>query len=56
MRMGITDSAKIASVLRCSLSTVYNYRTKMRNKAALSREKFEKMVSEIGNTPVKEPQ
>jgi DNA-binding CsgD family transcriptional regulator/cell division protein FtsB len=56
LRMGITDSAKIASFLRCSLSTVYNYRTKMRNKAALSREKFEKMVSEIGNTPVKEPQ
>ena len=54
--MGITDSAKIASFLRCSLSTVYNYRTKMRNKAALSREKFEKMVSEIGNAPVKEPQ
>ena len=56
LRMGITASAKIASFLRCSLSTVYNYRTKMRNKAALSREKFEKMVSEIGNTPVKEPQ
>lgn len=56
LRMGITDSAKIASFLRCSLSTVYNYRTKMRNKAALSREKFEKMVSEIGNAPVKEPQ
>ena len=56
LRMGITDSAKIASFLRCSLSTVYNYRTKMRNKAALSREKFEKMVAEIGNTPVKEPQ
>ena len=56
LRMGITDSAKISSFLRCSLSTVYNYRTKMRNKAALSREKFEKMVSEIGNTPVKEPQ
>lgn len=56
LRMGITDSTKIASFLRCSLSTVYNYRTKMRNKAALSREKFEKMVSEIGNAPVKEPQ
>ena len=56
LRLGITDSVKIASFLRCSLSTVYNYRTTMSNKASLSREKFEKMVSEIGSTPVKEPQ
>lgn len=28
LRLGITDSVKIASFLRCSLSTVYNYRTK----------------------------
>ena len=48
LRMGITDSAKIASFLRCSLSTVYNYRTKVRNKAAISREEFEKMVMKIG--------
>lgn len=48
LRLGITDSAKIASFLRCSLSTVYNYRTKVRNKAAYSREEFEKMVMKIG--------
>ena len=42
LRLGITDSVKIASFLRCSLSTVYNYRTKARNKAAISREDFEK--------------
>ena len=53
LRLGITDSVKIASFLRCSLSTVYNYRTKVRNKAAISREEFEKMVMKIGNGPIK---
>ena len=48
LRLGITDSVKIASFLRCSLSPVYNYRTKVRNKAAISREEFEKMVMKIG--------
>lgn len=48
LRLGITDNIKIASFLRCSLSTVYNYRTKARNKAAISREDFEKMVMRIG--------
>ena len=48
LRLGITDSVKIASFLRCSLSTVYNYRTKVRNKTAISREEFEKMVTKIG--------
>ena len=49
LRLGITDSVKIASFLRCSLSTVYNYRTKIRNKASVSRETFEKMVMKIGS-------
>ena len=48
LRLGITDSAQIATFLRCSLSTVYNYRTKIRNKAAASREEFEDMVMNIG--------
>lgn len=48
LRLGISDSVKIASFLRCSLSTVYNYRTKVRNKAAISREDFEKRVMKIG--------
>ena len=51
----ITDSVKIASFLRCSLSTVYNYRTKARNKAAISREDFEKMVMRIGVPPENRP-
>lgn len=44
LRLGISDSAKIAAFLRCSLSTVYNYRTKMRNKAAGARDEFEKVM------------
>lgn len=48
LRLGITDSVKIAGFLRCSLSTVYNYRSKMRNKAAISRDEFEDIVMKIG--------
>jgi len=48
IRLGITDSVKIAAFLRYSLSTIYNYRTKARNKAAVSRDEFEEMVSKIG--------
>lgn len=48
LRLGITDSVKIAAFLRCSLSTVYNYRSKMRNKAAISRDEFEDIVMKIG--------
>ena len=50
LRLGISDSAKIAAFLRCSLSTVYNYRTKMRNKAAGARDEFEKRVMRIGES------
>ncbi|MNE44367.1 hypothetical protein D3C80_1385890 [compost metagenome] len=53
IRLGITDSVKIAAFLRYSLSTIYNYRTKARNKAIVSRDEFEKMVARIGSIPVK---
>ena len=53
IRLGITDSAKIAEFLRYSLSTIYNYRTKARNKAAVSRNDFEEMVMKIGLIPSK---
>ena len=33
IRLGIDDSAKIASFLRCSISTVYTYRSKMKKRA-----------------------
>ncbi|WP_345232332.1 DUF6377 domain-containing protein [Olivibacter ginsenosidimutans] len=48
VRLGITDSIKIASFLRYSLRTVYNYRTKVRNKARVSRDEFEEQVKAIG--------
>lgn len=48
LRLGISDSVQIASFLRCSMSTVYNYRTKMRNKAIVPRDEFENAVMNIG--------
>lgn len=49
IRLGITDSVKIASFLRYSISTIYNYRVKARNNAVVPREQFEEMVMKIGN-------
>lgn len=53
IRLGITDSVKIAAFLRYSLSTIYNYRTRARNKAVVSRNDFEEMVMKIGLISVK---
>ncbi len=46
MRLGITDSGKIAAFLRCSTSTIYNYRTRMR-KRAVDRDCFEENIMKI---------
>ncbi len=48
IRLGITDSEKIAVFLRRSVSTVYNYRVKMRNASRFPRKDFDGMVAEIG--------
>ncbi len=48
IRLGISDSVKIADFLRYSLSTIYNYRTKLRNKALGPRDEFEANVMRIG--------
>lgn len=48
IRLGIGDSVKIAEFLRRSVSTIYNYRVKMRNAAMERREEFEKRVMHIG--------
>ncbi|MDR2449871.1 MAG: DUF6377 domain-containing protein, partial [Prevotellaceae bacterium] len=48
IRLGITDSMKIAGFLRYSLSTIYNYRTKARNNAIVSRDEFDEMLMNIG--------
>jgi len=49
IRLGITDSVKISHFLRYSLSTIYNYRTKLRNKAIGKRGEFEEYVMRIGS-------
>ncbi|MGM9862164.1 MAG: DUF6377 domain-containing protein, partial [Muribaculaceae bacterium] len=48
IRLGISDSAKIAHFLRYSVSTIYNYRTKVRNKALCDRDRLEAEVLNIG--------
>lgn len=47
IRVGITDSAMIAEFLRCSISTIYTYRSKMKNRS-LYRADFEAEVMKIG--------
>lgn len=47
MRLGISDGIKISLFLRYSLTTVYNYRTKIKNRTFLSKEEFERRIFEI---------
>lgn len=49
IRLGISDSTKIAQFLRYSLRTVYNYRVKVKNKVIGSKEDFDERIKEIGN-------
>jgi hypothetical protein len=49
IRLGITDSAKIAKLLRYSVNTIYNYRVKIKNKAIVARDEFEGLVAKIGS-------
>lgn len=46
MRLGISDGQRVSQFLRCSMSTLYNYRTKMRNRAK-HRDTFESDVLKI---------
>jgi len=48
IRLGITDSSRIAGFLHYSANTIYNYRTRVRNKAAVPRDQFEQMIMKIG--------
>lgn len=50
IRLGINDSSKIADFLRYSPQTIYNYRTKVKNKAIVKRDDFEEKVKNIGLT------
>lgn len=46
IRLGIEDSAKIAKFLRCSISTVYTYRSKMK-KRAINPDTFEQDLKNL---------
>jgi hypothetical protein len=48
IRLGIKDSAKIAVFLRYSVSTIYNYRSQVKNKAVGPRDDFELAIMRIG--------
>ena len=52
VRLGISDSVKIANFLHYSPQTVYNYRLKVRNKSVLPKEDFPTAVSKIGKLKV----
>lgn len=47
IRLGISDSAQIAEFLHYSLATIYNYRSRLRNKA-LNKNEFESEIMKIG--------
>ena len=47
LRLGITDSAQIASFLNCALSSVYTYRYRIRKNALCSKEEFENIIMHI---------
>lgn len=47
-RLGITDSSKIARLLRYSVNTIYNYRAQIKNRVKGDRELFDQQILEIG--------
>lgn len=48
IRLGIKDSSRIADFLHYSIATIYNYRTRVRNKSIVSNEDFENAIMKIG--------
>ncbi len=48
VRLGITDSIKIAEFLHCSPQTVYNNRFRVRNRALIDRKNFAEAVRTLG--------
>lgn len=49
IKLGITQSSHIASLLRYSVNTIYNYRAQIKNSALADREDFESAVRKIGS-------
>ena len=46
IKLGITNSSRIAKILRYSVNTIYNYRAAI-NKSAIDKENFEKMIKSV---------
>ena len=46
IKLGITNSSRIAKILRYSVNTIYNYRASI-NKSAIDKENFEKMIKSV---------
>ncbi len=53
IRLGITDVNQIATFLRYSIQTIYNYKSKVKGKVAIDIEHFEERVKKIGTFPVR---
>ena len=49
IKLGITQSSHIASLLRYSVNTIYNYRAHVKNAVLEDRENFEETVKKIGS-------
>ena len=48
VRLGITDTSTIASLLHCSVNTVYSYRSRTRLRSLVPERDFERRVQSIG--------
>lgn len=46
IKLGITNSSKVAKILRYSVNTIYNYRASI-NKSAIDKDNFEKKIKSI---------
>lgn len=49
IRMGITDNEKIANILEYSVNTIYTYKAKIKHKAIVSKDEFDKRIMNIGS-------
>ncbi|MGN0189530.1 MAG: DUF6377 domain-containing protein [Candidatus Cryptobacteroides sp.] len=47
IRIGITQSGKIATFLKCSPATVYTYRTRLRNSSICPKDEFETIIRQL---------
>lgn len=47
LRLGIHDHEQIARIMEYSVRTIYNYKTRVKNRSVLSNEEFEQRIMEI---------